>query len=118
MTAAVALGIEPRGSFANSQCIRLAVQIAANGEMHELSALLDSGTEDDFVSQRLLKELDITPVPAPNLRGYDVNGQEISIYGRYGCDVHASDKTDKVVVQNCDFISTSMIGCDAILGIK
>lgn len=99
------------------QLLEIPVSIAVDGHAHRVRALLDSGAQDDFISQHTVVMLDLPLTPAPTM-ARAVDGHSVNVYGRLTCDVYATDMRGETESTTRRLISTNIDGYDMILGKK
>ena len=114
MNAVVALG--KKTDVAARECIAINVEIIVAGERRGLLALVDSGAEDDFISQAVAIELGLKGTP-PDSFSKVVNGHRIVLYSQHQLKVHAVDSNDRQLIAACNLYVTDIEGFDMILGI-
>ena len=84
-------------------------------QSHWLDALIDSGAEEDFISQTTVVSLGLQGVP-PKTTGMAVDGHPITIYREHTLDVEARDRHGQLAVTRLRPLATNFKGFDLILG--
>lgn len=113
----MALGIQQENRGEQERLLEIPVRLAVGEHAHSLRALLDSGAQDDFISQHTVVRLELPLVSAP-LRARAVDGHSVDVYGRLACEVHATDSQGRSESTARHLISTEIQGYDLILGKK
>lgn len=118
MCAAVALGVRetqaPREKF---EGLEIPVEIVVGDHAYPMRALLDSGAEDDFISQIAVARHGLKLMQA-SLAAVAVDGRRIEVYGRLACELRARDSQGESDSTARQFISTNIKRYDLILGKK
>jgi transposase InsO family protein len=81
----------------------------------QITALLDSGAEANFISQLVVKDLEL-PLKPYQGGAHGVAGHPLHIYGLAQAPVTAVDKRGASGTHTMPFISTNLKGFDVILG--
>jgi hypothetical protein len=110
-----ALGIPKNSASPSTKAIRLHLEIPTSHGFRTLNALLDSGAEENFISQRIVAEAKLLPTPVTT-RVRTINGRPITIYGRHALEAHARDERGLDGHTEQNFLATDLIGYDVILG--
>ncbi|RMZ79297.1 hypothetical protein DV736_g6684, partial [Chaetothyriales sp. CBS 134916] len=93
------------------------VEITARGGPYWAYALIDSGAQDDFISQKLVAELDLMGKP-PDVAGKAVDGHTIRIYGRHDLCILATDADEARSALHSSLLATDISEFDLILGMN
>ena len=114
MSAAIALGV-PSNRAQPSRALVIKIDITAPQGKRTLTALVDSGAQENFIDQRVVKELDLASKPAP-IRATSIDGHTLKTYGLVDCETHATDGRGTTRSLPQSFISTDIRKFDMILG--
>lgn len=79
------------------------------------NALIDTGAQENFISQRFIVEEEMKPEPT-STGAHTVDGHRIAIYGRHTVETRALDSRGVSRAINQTFLATDMKAYDAILG--
>jgi hypothetical protein len=80
-----------------------------------LTALVDSGAMENFLSQRVIVEEGLQ-AHATSMGAYSVDGHDIRIYGRHICETHVKDTRGETRMSTQSYLATDIKQYDAILG--
>ena len=109
-----ALGITQTSTIP-PRSIQLQIEIPTSQGWRTLNALLDSGAEENFISQKIIVEARLVPQSAL-ARVKTVNGHPVSLYGRHALETYASDARGRTGYTEQKFLATDIVGYDMILG--
>jgi hypothetical protein len=115
MIAAVALGKDPsRAKQTQSLTTQLILRLPHANRM--VTALVDCGAHDNFLSQKLVVEEGLQAIPT-STGAHTIDGHRITIYGRHACYTQAIDMdgTEKDIKQ--EFLATDSDQYEVILGL-
>ena len=113
-SAVAALGI-PQTSGRQPNSLQLQIDIPTSRRWRTLHALLDSGAEENFISQKVIVEskLDAKPV---STRVKSIDGHSINLYGQHAIETHARDMRGINGYTEQKLLATDIVGYDLILG--
>jgi len=92
------------------------VEIATPKGYSPFHVLIDSGAEENFVSQRTVVQFGFSALKGPRA-AHTVDGQPIRVYGTHHFIVHARDMRGESASSMQRFLATDISGYDMILGI-
>lgn len=95
--------------------LEIPIELVVAGQAHPLRALLDSGAQEDFISQVTVVRLGFQLIPAP-LTAVAVDGHRVNVYGQLSCEVRATDTRGECSSTARQLVSTDMKKYDLILG--
>jgi hypothetical protein len=116
MIAAVALGKDPsRAKQTQSLTTQLILRLPHANRM--VTALVDCGAHDNFLSQKLVVEEGLQAIPT-STGAHTIDGHRITIYGRHACYTQTIDMdgTEKDIKQ--EFLATDSDQYEVILGLS
>lgn len=114
MIASVALGADPKNAK-SSQCMLIDVELRFKHGIRRLNALLDTGAQGNFLSQRIVAEEGLKADPM-TVGAIAADGHAITVYGRHDVDTVATDSNGVSRSSTIPFIATDIRRYDAILG--
>ena len=79
------------------------------------NALIDTGAQENFISQHLAVEVGLQAEPAP-IGAYTIDGHRVAVYGRHVCETRAIDSKGVSRTMTQTFLATDIKGYDVILG--
>ena len=89
--------------------------IRGRGSDRTLVALVDTGAQSNFLSQKVVKEEGLNAVPSTQgIIGVD--GRPLSVYGKHVLKVTAQDSAGVTRSSDWEFLATDIKKHDAILG--
>jgi hypothetical protein len=109
-----ALGI-PQSGNKPPRSLQLQIDIPSPQGWRTLHALLDSGAEENFISQRVVMESRLQSKMAAT-RVKSIDGHQIVVYGQHEIETHANDKRGISGYVEQRFLATDIKGYDMILG--
>ena len=80
-----------------------------------MRVLLDSGAQENFISQRVAVEEGLQMSSSPN-KAFAVDGHEVRVYGEYHLETYATDASGTRGLSRQRYLATDLTGYDAILG--
>jgi hypothetical protein len=80
-----------------------------------VNALIDTGAQENFISQRVIAEEGMKPEPT-SMGAHTIDGHRIAVYGRHIVETRALDSRGVSRATNQTFLATDIKGYDAILG--
>jgi transposase InsO family protein len=114
MSAALALGI-PHDRAKPSRALAITISVSTPHGVRTVSALVDSGAEENFIDQRVVKAMDLPSEPL-SVRANATDGHHLRTYGQVNCETHATDGRGVARSLSQAFIATNIIKFDIILG--
>ena len=81
-----------------------------------LSAVIDSGSPFNLISQLQVKQLQLQNGVTPSRKPRGIDGNPLRTYLEYTVDVFTSDSTEGIVKTNCTVLGADIGGFDMILG--
>ena len=79
-----------------------------------MKALVDSGVEDNFISQNAVKELGL--VPHRYTRAWTLDGHEMAVYGNHIIKYWLTDSYGQQHSREVLFVTIGFTGYDFVLG--
>ena len=89
MIAAVALGKDPRKAT-QTQSLVTEVTLRLSHGNRVVTALVDCGAQENFLSQKIVVEESLTAQPT-TIGAYTIDGHRIAVYGRHALETQATD---------------------------
>jgi RNase H-like domain found in reverse transcriptase/Reverse transcriptase (RNA-dependent DNA polymerase)/Integrase zinc binding domain/Chromo (CHRromatin Organisation MOdifier) domain len=112
--ASVALGVDPERAR-QSVCMLVNIELSINGGSRRLSALLDSGAEGNFLSQKVCVEAGLRANQAS--RGaVSLDGHRVTVYGQHDVETTATDSSGVSKSTVVNYTAAEIRHYDAILG--
>jgi hypothetical protein len=114
MVASMALGASSKDAKP-TQCMYIDVALHGEHGICKLFALLDTGAQGNFLSQKVAIEEGLR-ADSTSMGAMAVDGHSIAVYGRHAVEVEATDSRGESHSSTVDFIATDIKRYDAILG--
>lgn len=114
MIASVALGKKLEDAKP-TQCMLIDVELCGTHGKRKLFALLDTGAQGNFLSQRVAIEEGLQADPT-SIGAMSSDGHSIVVYGKHAVDTVVTDSQGESRSSLVDFIATDIQKYDAILG--
>jgi hypothetical protein len=96
---------------------RLLTVRASIGDTSDVEVLIDGGSQLNLISALLVKELDLTVKPLPQMLAEGVNGSELPIYGTTDTDVTITDSRGHKETHKVCFVVTDLKRYKMYLGL-
>ena len=113
--ASMALGLPPRGPSAVKTAMECEIVVYFPQGKRTLRALVDSGAQDNFISQKVIVEEGVR-APLSNITAHAVDGHQVRVYGRHALETHATDARHATRAFQLEYIAADVIKYDALLG--
>ena len=89
MSASIALGVPPDRATP-SRALVIKIDISGPHGRRTLTALVDSGAQENFIDQRIVIDMEI-PRQTASMKASVINSYSIHTYGLVGCETYATD---------------------------
>jgi len=94
----------------------ITIAILYNGQEHLERSLLDTGSQVNLISQKLVKRLGLAEETRPFASITAVNGTSMFIYGTHQLQIRATDSTGRATTRQETFLAADISGEEIILG--